>query len=55
MSALQKLKTVVPGIEASDDDTTTYECQDCGNVIESAKAPEDVRCLDCVSDDVEPV
>jgi tRNA(Ile2) C34 agmatinyltransferase TiaS len=55
VSTLQTLKTVLPGIETTDTDTTTYECQDCGNHIESAKDSADVRCLDCVSDDVEPV
>jgi hypothetical protein len=55
MSALQKLKSVVPGVDESNSDTTRYECQECGNVIESAKDPESVRCLDCISDDVEPL
>lgn len=55
MSTLQKLKSVVPGVDESDEDRTSYECQECGNVVESAKDPEDVRCLECISDDVEPV
>ena len=54
MRAIETFETAIPGIRASDSDTTTYESQNCGNVTESAEPAEGVRCLDCVSDDVEP-
>lgn len=51
MSALQKLKSVVPGLET---DTTTYECQNCETVFESESPPDRVTCVDCLSGAVEP-
>lgn len=52
MSALQKLKTVVPGLE---DDLTTYECQNCGTQFESDSPADRVTCVDCLSGSVDTV
>lgn len=52
MSTLQQLKTVIPGIEAEESEARTYECRSCGSEFESAKPPERVQCMDCLSSDV---
>lgn len=52
MSALQKIKAVVPGLE---DDVTTYECNNCDTEFESDSPPTQATCIQCFSDAVEPV
>lgn len=51
MSVLQKLKSALP---VDDDGVTTriYECQECGEVFESAKIPERAQCMECLSANV---
>ncbi|WP_248895660.1 hypothetical protein [Haloplanus halobius] len=51
MSVLQKLKSVLP-VEDEGVTRRTYECQDCGNVFESAKTPDRAECMECLSADV---
>lgn len=55
MSALQRLKSVIPGVDDEDPNTVrTFECQECGNEFESAKSPKRAQCMECLSHDVEP-
>jgi protein-arginine kinase activator protein McsA len=51
MSALQELKSAVPGL---DDDAQSFECRECGTTFESDSAPERATCVNCLSDDVDP-
>lgn len=51
MSALQKLKSAVPGL---DDDAQSFECRECGTIFESDSAPDRATCVNCLSDDVDP-
>jgi ribosomal protein S27AE len=51
MSVIQKLKSALP-IEDEGVTTRTYECESCGEVFESAKTPDRVQCMECLSTDV---
>jgi protein-arginine kinase activator protein McsA len=55
MSVVQKLKSAIP-VEFEDGATErTWECHECGNVFDSYKRPERVKCMDCLSTDVTEV
>lgn len=49
MEIVEKLKNVVAGDEEEHTGPRTYECQACGNVFESVKAPTAARCVECGS------
>lgn len=51
MKAIRKIKSLIPSAET--DPMETFECQECGNVFESAKSPERVKCMECLSTDVD--
>ena len=53
MSALNELKSYLPGFDDGGVSTTTYECQDCGHTFQSAKSPDRAQCMDCMSHEVE--
>lgn len=53
MSMIERLKSVLPGVEDESASVKTFECQTCGETFESAKSPERATCIKCLSDDVE--
>lgn len=50
MNVFETLKSAV--LESDNAQTTLYKCQDCGHTFESAKAPEEAQCMECLSREV---
>lgn len=46
---LSKFISGLFGGDSSGLDTNEFECEDCGNTFESAKRPERVQCMECLS------
>ena len=49
MSVVQKLKSALPVDLGESATERTWECEECGNVFDSYKRPERVRCMECMS------
>jgi len=51
MSIAETLKAFI-GVGDSGVSFTSYRCDECGHVFESAKDPDRVQCTECLSRDV---
>ncbi|MFB6170349.1 MAG: hypothetical protein ABEJ06_04295 [Haloarculaceae archaeon] len=54
MSVIDTLKGLVSS-EQEAASINDYECQNCGNTLESMKDPAKAKCMECLSADVEQV
>ncbi len=52
MSAIQQLKSMLPGFEIDEGELRTFECNECESTFQSAEPIDRAQCPDCLSRDV---
>jgi len=55
MGITDTIRGLLGGDASGGVEITSYECGECGNTFDSAKTPDRAQCMECLSNDVEPV